>query len=52
MPVVIRGRIYDFAAECLECPNEFQIFATQQERDEWLKSHKEHEVDVHLQGRV
>ncbi len=54
MSVKIKGREYDFAAECLSCPGgPMGVFGTKADRQAWvIQNHFGHEVDYHLQGRV
>jgi hypothetical protein len=51
MSVTIKGREYDYTADCNTCAV-IASFDTQDERVAWLKNHHGHEVDTYLQGRV
>ena len=50
MTITIKGRKYDYAADCLDCQNEHGVFESHAEREEWRKGHEGHDVDLYLQA--
>jgi hypothetical protein len=56
MSVTIKGREYDFAGECMDCPggpSSFGVFSTKAERQAWKdRDHAGHQIEFYLQGRV
>ena len=48
----MRGHTYDYAGECHDCPHEYRVFTTKDERDAWRLEHQGHNIDCYLQARV